>query len=229
MPTNLNNLSVRLYPCEESEEVVYILTPMPEGAAFLKDQARLHKVNIAVVEGMDWDNDLTPWPAPGQPPGSAPFKGLAPEFLKTIESEIVPRVESHLKISNARRTLCGISLSGLFSLWAWTQTTLFTSLISLSGSFWYENFVEWLEKASFPNAKKGGVYLSLGVEEPKSKVKAFQPVGTDTLKVEKILKKHGAQVLFEWVPGTHFSSYLPRLARAFDYIFQPSAAPDAQS
>lgn len=198
---------------------MYMLIPMMQSASWIAQQASHFEINIVVIAGMDWDNDLTPWPAPGQPPGDPAFKGLAPQFLHTLLHSVVPSVEKKLGLTAPVRTLCGISLSGLFSVWARTQTTVFHNIISISGSFWYQDFATWFATTPMPEIEGGKVYLSLGNKEPLSHVKAFQSVGTATQSVLKTFESHGIDAVFRWEPGTHYAAPEPRLLHAFTYIF----------
>lgn len=177
-------------------------------------------VSIAVVTGMDWDNDLTPWPAKGQPPGSPDFRGNAVEFLSVLVSEVVPEVERRMNLGAAvERTLAGVSLSGLFTLWQWMSNNLFCNIISLSGSFWYDGFVTWIKSLPVPK-KPGRAYFLLGSLEAKTKVKAFQPVQTDTVEIVDYLHDNGISDIFELVPGNHYQFPEQRLDRAFARMFR---------
>lgn len=199
--------------------VNYILAPLRVSEREIEDAAGKYGVSIVVVGGMDWDNDLTPWPAPGQPPGSPDFKGHAPQLYDMIAGRVIPTVEKALGIAPAAHDLTGISLSGLFALWQWMQHDTFRSVASLSGSFWYEGFAQWVCSRPVPSKPGGKAYFSLGREEPLTKVAAFKPVADDTRRIVDYLDKAGVTTSFEWVPGNHFADYIPRLLKAFDYLY----------
>ncbi len=127
-----------------SDRIVYILYPMDMLSGWIDEAARKYNTTIAVITGMDWQNVFSPWPAKGVPAGSEDFEGESPEFLHLLQQEVVPGVEEHLRIAaDAERTLVGVSMSGLFALWQWPQTSMFKNIASLSGSFWYEGFMDW--------------------------------------------------------------------------------------
>lgn len=171
---------------------------------------------IAVVSVPDWDNDLSPWPAPGQPPGSEDFKGLAGEFSKTLVCDLMPRILERIPgVQPARRILTGISMSGLFALWLWLQNSYFTDMISISGSFWYQGFAEWVGKQTIPQ-KTGIAYFSLGNKETHTAVKAFRSVGVNTDSVINRLRQGGIDAIFEPTVGTHYAPIYPRLKSAFE-------------
>ena len=171
--------------------------------------------NIAEVVVDNWDDDLTPWPAKGVMPTDPDFKGLASKTLKTLREEIFPEVESRLGLTGkVERDLIGISLSGLFAVWAWMEADDFRNIASISGSFWYEGFTAWLDRTDRTVRKTGFAYLSLGDKEGHTRVRAFRNVVADTARVEEILRENGANVLFEWNPGTHYGPMVPRLEKA---------------
>lgn len=148
-----------------------------------------------------------------------PFGGQSAAFLDKLANEIIPEVEKNLGIENAERTILGVSLSGLFAIWAGFNTNTFTNIISISGSLWYDGFVEWMEKQTpSPCLKK--VCMLLGEKEKNAKDKRMATVEERTLAAANIFRsKSQASVLFELVEGTHFSPILPRLERAFEVVY----------
>lgn len=199
--------------------ISYILYPMDILNNWIAPAADKFGTAIAVITGMDWDNDLTPWPAEGVPRGCPDFQGLAQQFLTRIE-RLCREVEGHLGVAaTVRRDLVGVSLSGLFTLWQWPQTDLFTDIACMSGSFWYSGFLDWFEAQDF-SGKRGKAYFSLGDKESGSKVKAFDSVGANTAAIVASLKAQGVDVQFQSVPGTHYQNALPRLNLAMAALHQ---------
>ena len=180
----------------------------------LRGLSERYGVSIAVIEAVDWNNDLTPWPAEGVFKKAKPFGGKAALFLEKLTNEIIPRTESDLGIESAERTLLGVSLSGLFAVWAAFNTDVFTNIISLSGSLWYDGFIEWMKKQT-PSPQLKKICMLLGEKEKNAKEKRMATVEERTLAAADILKaKSQAVVVFELVEGTHFSPILPRMERA---------------
>lgn len=205
---------------ETSQDIAYILYPEKILADWIEDAAGKYGTTIVIITGMDWQNDLTPWPAKGVPAGSPDFKGNAPEFMATLLTKVVPSVEKTLGIhTHLRRSLIGESLSGLFTLWEWLQDNTFDSIASLSGSFWYEGFVEWVDKLTIPD-KKGMAYFLLGNRESHSRVKAFDSVAVNTHRIISILDNAHIATRFELVPGNHYANPIPRLDHAFAALFR---------
>ncbi len=184
----------------------------------LKGLAEKHGVSIVVIEAVNWNDDLTPWPAEGVFKKAKPFGGQSAAFLNKLTNEIIPETERSMDIENAERALLGVSLSGLFAVWSAFNTDAFTNIISISGSLWYDGLVEWMKEQSLsPRIKK--VCMLLGEKEKNAKEKRMATVEERTQTAANILKeKTQSSVIFELVEGTHFSPIMPRLERAFEII-----------
>ncbi len=202
---------------QSSNKICYMI--LPEGIKGdlcdgLKGLSEKHGFSIVVIEDVNWNDDLTPWPAVGVFKKAKPFGGKAAAFLERLTHEIIPESERDLGIEDAERTLLGVSLSGLFAVWAAFNTDAFANIISLSGSLWYDGFVEWMkEQTPSPQLKK--ICMLLGEKEKNAKEKRMATVEERTLAASDILKaKSQATVTCELVEGTHFSPILPRMERA---------------
>ena len=207
-----------------SKEIAYLVYPGtdPLPKKWLSDLSNEYGVTICVVHvpADRWNDLLTPWAEPSEAKGFPPFGGKASEFLKKFQEKIIPEIEKVAKIYQLKsRNLIGVSLSGLFSLWQWMFCDTFTSIASLSGSFWYPGFLEWFENKTLP-IKIGKAFFLLGEKEPKAKIKAYQSVGINTEKIVEKLKSKGYHVSFEWVSGDHFSNPLKRVELAFRNLYQ---------
>lgn len=201
-----------------SERICYVLGPIPMEEEQLGQWAERFGYNLVIISGMDWDNDLTPWPASGVMPRDAPFKGDAAKFLALLRDKVMPEVERTLKMPPAaERTLIGISLSGLFALWAWMQGDDFTDIGSLSGSFWYDGFADWVCRLEKPH-KQGRAFFLLGDAERKSSIRRFQSVEESTERIVVSLREAGIEADFRLVPGTHFAPIEPRMEIALEAL-----------
>ncbi|MDE7119899.1 MAG: hypothetical protein K2O10_04755, partial [Muribaculaceae bacterium] len=168
--------------------IAYILYPTDLLSGWIAPAAEKYNVSIVVVTGMDWQNVFSPWPAAGVPKGSADFKGESPEFLKRLQCQLIPQVESAIGVrADVERTLVGVSMSGMFALWQWMLCDTFKNIASLSGSFWYDGFTDWIKKRQIPQ-KNGKAFFLLGDQESHSKVKAFDSVGQNTAEIISLLK-----------------------------------------
>ena len=197
---------------------------LPEGiredlSIGLKELSKKYGVSIVIIPDVNWNDDLTPWPAKGVFKKAKPFGGQAAAFLDKLTREIIPEAEKHLGIEKPERTILGVSLSGLFAVWSVFNTDAFTNIISISGSLWYDGFVDWM-KHNTPSPEIRKVCMLLGEKEKFAKEKRMAMVEECTHTAANILKeKSCADVFSELVEGTHFSPILPRLERAFEVVY----------
>lgn len=200
------------------KSITYIIAPAEISKESLQRWVHATSSNIVVIYGMDWDNDLTPWPAAGVAPGTPAFKGNARQFVEHLEKELMPAVEKALGCpENPRRNLVGISLSGLFALWAWAQSDMFADVCCISASLWYEGFVDWMQAADL-SGDRGSVLFILGDKESESRNMLFSTVEAATGQVIAILKGAGVDARLQMVAGDHRSDMKPRLDLAMDFL-----------
>ena len=222
----------------ESRRVCYVLLPgglMSDGADFLEEAAARYNVNMIVVSGMNWNDDLTPWPADPVFKREKPFGGKAASFLKTLEEGIIPEAErafglvhsghiSQEEQSPIERYLVGISLSGLFALWSAHCSDSFVGLASISGSFWFPQFEDWVLTHSLSKSVHK-VLISLGDREKETRNRAMSSVEENTVSIVSHLRAAAADVDYRLEEGTtHFSPIVPRLAVALDSLFGPTGS-----
>lgn len=209
------NLRKDIILVPSSQAVCYILLPMcpaDEMLEWIRTNASEYAANMVVLSGMDWNRDMSPWPAPAVFSRESDFGGKATDFLNYLLSDVIPAVERELAMGAvSHRRLVGISLSGLFALWASCQTNAFHRVASLSGSLWYDGFAEWMAKQT-PHIERA--YLSLGNREKLSRNVRMATVEDTTIRVAELLKCKGVETVLELNPGTHFAPLLPRMEKA---------------
>ena len=166
---------------------------------------------LVCIGGVDWDRDLSPWPAQRVFRGGADFSGGAEDFLYTLLTQLIPAAEESL--SPAWRAVFGYSLAGLFSLWAMTKTDVFRRCASVSGSLWFDGFPDYLSVHPLLG-RPDRVYLSLGDREEKAKNPRMQTVRAATEEAAQIIAGQGVPCAFELNQGGHFQDVLPRQMRA---------------
>lgn len=200
------------------DKIAYILYPMEVLAEWAQWAAGHYNTSIVCITGIDWDNALSPWPAEGQPPGSPDFKGESSLFLSRLEQQIVPKAEKAMGIIAPQRSLVGVSMSGLFTMWQRFVSDMFPTIATLSGSFWYPGFADWVCSQKQTSGKTRAVYMSLGSKESQSPVKAFKSVADDTSRILHHLQQLDIKCHFDSVPGNHYANPLPRLDLAFKFM-----------
>lgn len=202
----------------DSSSIIYILLPhrLPaEELTAIEELSTRFETNIVTISEMDWNNDMTPWKSPAVKEGE--FGGRASQFLDRLKGDIFFNLESSLQIRNPKRYLIGLSLAGLFSVWAGIMKPLFEGIASISGSFWYDGFAEWILKQE--DLKCVRFYVSMGEKEKETKVKRFANIEEDTMKVVETLMLKGAEVTFEVTEGGHNSPVLPRIEKSVVSLF----------
>lgn len=228
----ISKLKIKGYDChcaryDGATEACYMIYP---ALAELEDKwldrmAQELRVNLVMVyvPANDWNNVLTPWAEPPEAKGFDPFDGKSLEFLKFLQTEVIPEVEAKEGLKLTARDLLGVSLGGLFTLWQWMLCDTFRSIACLSGSFWYPSFLDWFESQPLP-AKQGRAFFLLGEEEPHAHIVAYQSVGKNTEAIVERLKKAGISVEFDWVPGNHFSRPVHRAELALHNLYPDNGA-----
>lgn len=209
----------------DSGRVCYLLFPeglKDEAARWMEQAAERYSVNIVMLSGMEWNDVMTPWSAFGVMKKEKPFGGHADLFLKDLREDYFPAVEALLGLRKPERSLVGISLSGLFSIWCCFKCDFIRNFASISGSLWFDKFNFWAEDQPL-SPSVGRVFLSLGDREKKSKDKRMATVEDATLQVVESLSNKGADVRFHLEKNsTHFSPVVPRLELAMEELFSPA-------
>lgn len=112
--------------------------------SFLARNARMPEMIVVGITNTDRTRDLTPTRVerlPGNPNARFPTSGGADKFLKFIETELIPQIESKYR-TQPYRALAGHSLGGLFAVHAMiARPELFNSYIAVSPSLQWDNFV----------------------------------------------------------------------------------------
>ena len=166
---------------------------------------------LASFEVKDWNRDLSPWEVPPVF-GKIPFGGGAADTLAFLTERLLPELRARLGLRDGVR-LCigGYSLAGLFALWAASRTEIFDAVAAASPSVWFPG---WLDYCREHPILAGGVYLSLGDREERTKNPVMARVGDCIRETEALLHPDHA-VTLEWNGGGHFQDPAGRTARAF--------------
>jgi predicted alpha/beta superfamily hydrolase len=179
------------------------------------------------VLSTNWKADYSPWPAPALVKKEEAFSGGADNYLDFLTSVVKPFMDMHYrtKPDKENAVLLGYSLGGLVSLYALYTCKTFGKIGSLSGSLWFDGWVEFME-ANLPMNKQAKVYLSLGNGEERSKNLRLAKVGDCTKKAEEILKlqlKSNNKIILQWNNGGHFTETLQRYEKAILWLMEIDA------
>jgi uncharacterized protein len=125
--------------------------------SFLARNARMPEMIVVGITNTDRTRDLTPTHVaqlPDNPNARFPTSGGADKFIKFIETELIPFVESKYR-TQPYRALAGHSLGGLFAVHTLiTKPELFNSYIAVSPSLQWDNFVLIDRAKEFFKARK---------------------------------------------------------------------------
>ena len=193
---------------------------------------------LVPVPCSDWNRDLSPWPADGVFKGGGNFGGGADAFLAELTDCFIPKTESKLGVLPAAdndpgsfkgaavdgsasktvtRYIAGYSLAGLFAVYAATKTDLFDGFASMSGSLWFDGFIDYLRAQPVsPSIKKA--YFSLGDKESITKNERMKNVGVRTGEAVDLLRAQGIDVTYEIHPGGHFRDVEKRIAQGLSQL-----------
>lgn len=211
------NISVHYIVPENAESVCYF-HGTKEMADKLASSPPGSRVGLLAITGEDWNRDLSPWAAPAVFQKGGDFSGGAARHLSFLCEKVIPVTEEKLGLHVTRRGLMGYSLAGLFALYAMYQTNLFTDIASVSGSLWYDGFIEYM-RGEKPKRRPEKVYLSLGSKEKNTNNVRMGKVESCTAEAKEYLCSIGINCVFEKNPGNHFYQEMERMQKAFWWLF----------
>lgn len=205
-----------LLPQQAARQLIYLHSPVdaltPHGDLFEQAGAA-----FLCITGENWSADLTPWPAARVFAKGADFGGGADRYLRVLTEELLPFAERSLHVEGLPRTLAGVSLSGLFAVYAAHRTDAFHKICSISGSLWYDGFLEFMAQNPISPAVRR-VYLSVGSREKNAKNPRMRRVEDCTLRAADRLRQQGVDTRMEINPGGHYTDGEARLRKGLTYI-----------
>ncbi len=170
----------------ETNKIAYPVLYMTDGNAhiahttstieFLARNGRMSEMIVVGIINTDRTRDLTPTKGTGPNATQSPTAGGADNFLKFIETEVIPQIEKNYRVQ-PYRVLAGHSFGGLFAVHALiTRPELFNSYVAVSPS------LQWSDDATLKRAEeffktrkelRATLFTSLG-NEPGGISKAFE-------------------------------------------------------
>lgn len=220
MPLDIGRFNPLNIPDDPEAPVVYVVDSAehPFDIAGVATKAQAAVVSIPVS---DWNDSLTPWPAAGFYESDPEFGGHGGETLRKLIDEAIPGIESRLGIAPKRRAICGYSLGGLFALYAFVDETLFDACACISGSLWYEGWMEHIRQIGPKEDAHAGrrfAFLSVGKKERKSGLPLFRCVEDNMMECSAILAECGCETSTVVGPGNHMQHIDERFGKAFEAL-----------
>jgi len=134
---------------------------------FLAQNGRMSELIVVGITNTDRTRDLTPTKATGANAGQFPTAGGADNFLKFIETEVIPQIEKTYRVE-PYRILAGHSFGGLFTVHTLiTRPELFNSYVAVSPSLQWSDEATLKRAAEFFKTRKdlkATLFTSLGNE-----------------------------------------------------------------
>lgn len=210
--------TVNLFAVGTSKTIVYIVMGQ-EDAQTVWAMLEEPKPALAAISGVDCNRELSPWCAPKAFRGGDEFSGGGPAFLSVLTGQIMPLVEARLGFIPQSRAIAGYSLAGLFALWSAFNTDVFDRAASVSGSLWFDGFLNYMKSAAPPKDLRQA-YLSLGNREKGARNQRMAAVEDCTRQAVELLRGWGIPVDFEMNEGGHFQDEPGRIARGIGKLTQ---------
>ncbi len=177
---------------------------------------------LAVISGVSWEQDMSPWEAPAAFKKGDAFAGGADAYLQELTGKIIPEIFEQMGRRPEQIILAGYSLAGLFALYAAYQTDIFHGIVSASGSLWYPKFMDFALSHRLSDSVRR-IYLSVGDKEAKTRNVIMQSVEENTRRMAEYVQRQGIEEIFELNEGGHFVDDADRLAKGICWMLEQSA------
>ena len=95
----------------------------------------------------NWKDDYSPWPAAALVKKEGAFGGGAAAYLHVLTNTVKPFIDGNFRAKKhiEDTVLMGYSLGGLASLYSLYTSNTFGKIGCLSGSLWFDGWVEFME------------------------------------------------------------------------------------
>lgn len=143
-----------------------------------------------MINWVDWDDEMMPWPIPPIAKGDTPCSGGADAYLDQLLIELLPEIREALTVPPEYCVLAGYSLAGLFAVYATYKTDCFSRIVSASGSLWYPDFLPFVQQNQILEAVKV-MYFSLGDKESHAQNPYLAPVEDNMRFLEQYYSEKG--------------------------------------
>ena len=162
--------------------------------------------------------------------GGPQASGHAADYLKTIETEIIPLVEKEYRVDSSYRVMAGASLGGLFTLYSmYTRPGLFQAYIAATPWVTLEN--EWLLDYEKDFAKSGHplkarLFISVGENEWAQHVAGVKRFN------ERIVSRQLKDLAYQFriIDGErHAGMQIESYVRGLQFAFAPLAPESGQA
>lgn len=218
----LCDYKLSLFRAEKEDSPLIIFNQFfDEGeAAFLDLQKENSKdFHFLAIGNLNWERDLSPWPAPALGKEGDDFTGGGEKYLDCILSEILPVAKEKINGILEFIGIAGYSLAGLFALYALYKTDVFTRVAGMSGSLWFPGIKEFCKENTMKILPEK-LYLSIGDKESKTRHPILQIMQENTEELLGYFRCLGIPCKYELNPGNHFQDVNLRCAKGILELLQ---------
>lgn len=170
-----------------------------------------HPFVMAAFKIDDWHLQMSPWHDDAISRREE-VGHHAEETLRFITHRLLPVLQQ--RFGDLPVVLGGYSLAALFSLWAATQTDVFTGIAAASPSVWIDG---WQTFASSHPILSKVAYLSIGHKEEHVRNLSMARVGANIRFEQQLLEQQLGpnNTTLQWNEGGHFDHMDARTAQAY--------------
>lgn len=170
-----------------------------------------HPFVMAAFKINDWHLQMSPWHDDAISRREE-VGHHAEETLRFITRRLLPVLQQ--RFGDLPVVLGGYSLAALFSLWAATQTDVFTGIAAASPSVWIDG---WQTFASSHPILSKVAYLSIGRKEEHVRNLSMARVGANIRFEQQLLEQQLGpnNTTLQWNEGGHFDHMDARTAQAY--------------
>ncbi|MFV8782019.1 alpha/beta hydrolase [Microbulbifer sp. SA54] len=168
--------------------------------------------DLTPVEDSSWSHHVT---------------GGAPDYLRFIEQEVIPFVESNYRANPTRRILSGHSLGGSFGAWVLlTKPHLFSGFILTSPALWYKDDMIFALEERYAKqhvSLKANIFIATGALETHENGARNDFVDVHQRFVQRLRSRNyqGIKIIDEVSSGAdHFSIYPVGLAKGLRWMYR---------
>lgn len=204
--------------------VIYVVDSLAHPFAVTSLAHGLHSAVVSVAIE-DWNDALAPWPANGMRKEDPPFGGNAANTLADLQTGLQEFERTH-GFAPCARAIAGYSLGGLFALYAALNTPAFLASASVSGSLWYDGWIDYLKGltcgSSYPHLEEPATdnthprfaFLSVGTKEKRAAQPRIKRIEERVRQTADLLEERGTHVQVVVGPGSHFQFVDERISLA---------------
>lgn len=214
----LDNLDIAVDLYVHDNPVALLIQPLErkEGGTIghevsLIAQHTPHPFVMAAFKIDDWHLQMSPWHDDAISRREE-VGHHAEETLRFITHRLLPVLQQ--RFGDLPVVLGGYSLAALFSLWAATQTDVFTGIAAASPSVWIDG---WQTFASSHPILSKVAYLSIGRKEEHVRNLSMARVGANIRFEQQLLEQQLGpnNTTLQWNEGGHFDHMDARTAQAY--------------